>query len=118
MVDVCGGECRYTVRLDALPYYPEFDAEVTAPLGSGEWHYFNLQLGGFDTLVVYIERLADKGVTPDYRLDAEPWPPPAPALPALGHPGGAGSAPDQAPSEAWTTRAPTRTQVDPVRQRV
>ena len=93
MVDVCGGECRYTVRLDALPYYPEFDAEVTAPLGSGEWHYFNLQLGGFDTLVVYIERLADKGVTPDYRLDAEPWPPPAPAPPALGQPGGAGSAP-------------------------
>ena len=93
MVDVCGGECRYTVRLEALPYYPEFDAEVTAPLGSGEWHYFNLQLGGFDTLVVYIERLADRGVNPDYRLDAEPWPPPAPAPPALGQPGGAGSAP-------------------------
>ena len=81
VVDVCGGECKYTVRLDALPYFPEFDAEVTAPLGSGEWHYFNLELGGFDTLEVHIVRLADRGATPDYRLDAAPWPPPAPAAP-------------------------------------
>ena len=90
VVDVCGGECKYTVRLDALPYFPEFDAQVTAPLGSGEWHYFNLRLGGFDTLEVFIERLADRGTTPDYRLDAAPWPPPAPVPPpAPTLPGGA-----------------------------
>jgi len=68
VVDVCGGECRYTVRLEALPYYPEFDAEVTAPLGSGEWHYFNLvALVRSERFVAVSSKLAVE--PPDHGLD-------------------------------------------------
>ena len=90
VVDVCGatsgeGTCGYTVRLKTLPFYfVQGDFARSAPLASGDWHYYQLTLGGFDTLTVNLERLADRGVTPDYRSLAAPNPPPPPPPPSPG----------------------------------
>ncbi len=79
VVDVCGGSCSYSVKLDALPFELSDEAQVAAPLSSDSWHYFRLPLGDFDTLELTLERLADRGDTPDYRLiTISPAPPPAP----------------------------------------